>query len=326
MKKESVLSSDQLRLAERILNRKLVLNKAISSPFRQDDHPSFSVYYGRDGRFRWKDFADEGGDIFSLATKAWGVDFKTALDRLFGMVNGDLGVPISPLLKSRQALRQVRISNTTITVQQREWDIRDSLYWNHKYGLDSDFLKQHDVFPLQEAHVRSSGKNDVTIRCYPYPSKNVMYGYLINGHWKIYRPLSPDRKYRYGPSNTTSMDVFGLKKLTQESIKKPVIITAGQKDALCASKYLGCHAISFNSESILPDPSLVGKLLQYGSSLHLLYDNDDAGKKATAKIIHEYPFIIPAQVDWPEQTKDIADLVEHGHWRLIEQLKHKLSS
>jgi len=323
MKKEAVLGADQLKLAEQILGISLTLGKAISSPFRKDSHPSFSVYYGRDGKFHWKDFAQDGGDIFSLAMEAWGVDFKVALDRLFGMVGGnDIVVP-SAVLKSRQALKNMRVNNTVIKPVKREWDVRDTLFWGHRYGLTQEFLAKYGVYPLDHATVINDN-GTYTVRSASLDGKNVLYGYNIGKHWKLYRPMHHEKKYRYGPSNTTRDDIFGFKQLIESPEKGPTLITAGQKDALCGIRHLKCNCVSFNAESLLPSEIHVICLLQNSKKIFILYDNDQTGHDWMQKITEAYPYIKPVKIDWPSECKDIADLVEKGHCNVLEKITQQL--
>ena len=56
------------------------------SPFRPDEHPSFSVYaHGH----RWKDFSTgEGGDQIDFLAKAEGLDNRTACKKFLELANG----------------------------------------------------------------------------------------------------------------------------------------------------------------------------------------------------------------------------------------------
>ena len=55
----------------------------MSSPLRQDDKPSFSIFTDRKGTLRFKDFGTgDTGDCFTLIQKLFGIDFYSSLIRI----------------------------------------------------------------------------------------------------------------------------------------------------------------------------------------------------------------------------------------------------
>lgn len=66
-----------------------------SSPFRQDNNPSWAWFYAQDGRARWKDLTTgEGGDCAGFLAKALGISNREAVKRyleLAGVSDTDSG-------------------------------------------------------------------------------------------------------------------------------------------------------------------------------------------------------------------------------------------
>jgi hypothetical protein len=59
------------------------IGKAMSSPFRKDDVPSWSIYKGKSGNLRYTDFATgEGGQCFDFVKKMFGLSFYEALIKI----------------------------------------------------------------------------------------------------------------------------------------------------------------------------------------------------------------------------------------------------
>ena len=66
-----------------------------SSPFRQDNNPSWAWFYAQDGRARWKDWSTgEGGDCAAFLARALGISNREAVKRyleLAGVSDTDSG-------------------------------------------------------------------------------------------------------------------------------------------------------------------------------------------------------------------------------------------
>ena len=70
----------------------------MSSPFRKDSHPSFSIYMGDNNHIYYKDFGDsqEKGSLLDLLCKYWNCTFNQCLNKICALMldeeNADLTV------------------------------------------------------------------------------------------------------------------------------------------------------------------------------------------------------------------------------------------
>jgi hypothetical protein len=332
-RRTTIAQADQLKLAEKILGQELKPGRAIPSPFRKDKHPSFNVFIGRDGQLRWKDFACDNGDIYDLAKQAWGTqDFAEVSKKLYAMAGGADAPPLSPIASSYQKLARASHHVTEIQVVKRTWGPEDANYWNGRYRLPIELLEEYGIAPAASVRISAyeqEGKinpADTVITIFHRP-ENPLYVIQIGQHVKAYRPLNPNRKGRYF-GNTTGQDLFGMKQL-QEATTRPryVVFTAGQKDAINATHYLHeTRGLSTNAEGMYPEPWMVQEAMQTGAKLFLLYDNDATGAMWSQRIIERYPMItlLKPYPDWPENAKDLSDLVERRCHEAIASLDRQL--
>jgi DNA primase len=111
-------------------------------------------------------------------------------------------------------------------------------------------------------------------------------------------------KYTYGYSKSCNLyGIYQAKKAIRNS--KKVILVEGQIDCISCHGH-GLHNVVALGGSSMSDYQLF-LLMKHGcNKLHLLLDNDDAGKKAESKIINKYSkYISIEKVALPPEYKDI---------------------
>ena len=293
--------ADHMALMCKLLGMELKPGKLVRSPLREKyNSPSFNVYRGQDGKARWKDFAVEGGDIYHLVMYLTGCSFNEAIKKLADMLDLDAMIPFTP---KRFVMPQKPPAHAAIGTVLRLWAPCDDNYWLDRYGISQTFATANGLYPCAYADILTADRQWRV----NHSEDNPLYFYWINGHTKLYRPLHPDRKFRY-MGNTTREDVFQAGYYGSDT---PLLITAGQKDGLVASNELRCNTRAFNSESIIPTTEQMVDIMREASAVFVCYDNDEAGRKATQKMIDKHPTVTPIHLGMFTSLKDIAD-VRHG--------------
>lgn len=301
---------DPWPLFERLLGYELRPGKMYKSPFRDDDqHPSFGIYRGNDGKTRFKDFAGHYGDIYEFIVQWNDVEWKEAVKVVAGM----LGITPStvPLPKSvrAQPFRPVQIEKPAeCSFEIRPWRIEDNRFWG-RWNIPADLMETYNVHPCRFFEMTNAeGK---TMYWSDKGPTNPLYVYRIGHHLKLYRPYAAHKNGRY-IGNTNRDDIFGIDRLSSSNKPAPTVICAGQKDALTMMANFDVRAIAFNSESLVPAPGTMLRIAKASQSVHCLYDNDETGVRYSTKLCTEYPFVkrIPFEGFAPKGIKDVSDLVE----------------
>lgn len=244
---------------------------AIPAPYRNDSNPSFSIFPHRDnGTLLWKDHATgECGNIFSLIKKIFRCNYADALS----IVNRDYNLQLIDFNKSNYSshkpvnkevkLQTISKSKTEIIVNPSNFTEIDKVYWN-KYHLTEEDLNLFKLYSIDSCQINNSVKIKKT-------EKEPMYAYITDVGVKVYRPLSSVGKWF---STLTKNEVFSF----GFPISKDLIITKSLKDVICIHKHLNYSAISFQSESILPeDYILEGYIKNNYGRVFIYYDRDAAG-------------------------------------------------
>lgn len=311
--KKAVDRSDHLALMEKLLGMQLKPGKLIRSPLREKDNtPSFNVFKGNDGKVRWKDFAVEGGDIYHLVMYLKGCTFNEAVKILGDLIQFDTLVDWTP--KERFRIPEKPREPTRISVVRRSWSKADVEYWEHNYGIGWGTAQWNGLYPCLSAQVDNHERPPWTIM---HSELNPLYYYEINGHIKLYRPLNPDRKFKY-MGNTTRDDVFIA---GPNNRIWPTLITAGQKDALVAANEFDCNTRAFNSEAITPTAAQMIEILKSSSKVFACYDNDATGRKMMAKLVSVHPYVQPIELGTFTTLKDIADVRSAQQFDVLRQIK-----
>lgn len=314
--KEQLDRFGHLRLMELVLGVDLVPGRAIKSPLREDQHPSFNVFKTRTGGYAWKDFADTRGDVYGLVMELHHLDFKQAIEYL-----GDL----AGILKSNRRMtlgprtRVVRIKPAkpaaTFDIIRREWMLEDTVYWS-QYRIGLGALSAFDILPCSQVSIHTDKITEIR-----HSPKDPLYCMLIDGKVKVYRPLHSNKRFKY-MGNTGSDRIFGLRQFKKGVMYKHVVITAGQKDAMtlmCMEP--GVRAIAFNSENIVITETMMQRIVPWAENLWICYDNDNTGKDNQAKLVKQFPFLKPIHLDRFTERKDISDMVAAAENGAIQQFK-----
>ncbi|MEP4532672.1 MAG: AAA family ATPase [Cyclobacteriaceae bacterium] len=258
------------------------VGKALSSPLREDKHPSFSIFKDDQGIYRWKDFAtDQSGDAIDFTMVYFGVDYPSAVSKIVSdFCLNTLGGHVRT--------DEVRTSNYSF---KKDFDGFELDFWS-KYGVNESQLVRYQVCALQQSR-----------------PDNPKFAYQFEWGMKIYQPNGKPRFYYQGKSDDDY--IFGWEQLPDKGLY--VVLSAGEKDTLtlAAREY---PAISLNSETKEIPKELIGKLKRRFRYVLLCYDGDDAGVAAAKKHTDKHPGLIKVKLPLPgtKQSKDLSDYFTQG--------------
>jgi hypothetical protein len=297
------------------------IGQMFTSDLREDKHPTCCINR-YNNTLLYADFGTSsiGLDSFGYVQLKYGVKFYEALD----IITADFNLPLllnspeKPRIKPnyKPVLHKVNIDDipkctvSSLRVKVRPFDSRDKHYWFDRYQFTCKDLIHFDVYAL-EYYVQ---KGQI-IR-----NKNCTYGYYLGikeGHelWKCYCPEAKgsDEKWR---TNCDSGVLMGLKQLPETG--ETLFITKALKDVIVLYK-LGFDAVSPQAEFQKINSDIIENLRLRFKNIFILYDNDDAGVKASIKAGKDYnlPYIL-----LPEEygVKDCSDFVEAYDYELLNNV------
>ena len=319
--KEQIKEIDHWPIMEKMLGFEVKPRKMYHSPVREGDRtPSFGLYRAGNGQAYWKDFAFEQGDVYKLAMLLYGCGFTEAVKKvaqIAGIVNG---TPKPKILRARNMSRLIERERAKCSFTHRPFVQCDEMYWTHKYLISHADLVRFKVHPAESFTIEGVNKDRPMV--FHHTDNDPLYVMEIGekGHLKMYRPLHKDKRHKY-MGNTDANDIFGMHVFYTGS-GWPLIITAGQKDAINANLHLMTSVLAFNSESTIPPESTIYQFfISSFGGIYSLYDNDDTGRKYAAKLSAKYPMV--QQIDLSEfsTSKDFSDLVENRELDAIEAIR-----
>jgi len=268
----------------------------ISNPFLNQIQktPSFNYYQSSNGNCVYNDFAtDDNGDIFSLVMKLNNCDFKQSLE----LINTDFSLGLIPLSK-------------TYAITHKSFSESDLNYWE-QYQINHKTLVKYNVSAINNYTNHTKEGKEYTITSKP---NDPIFTYEINKDkcYKLYRPLSPEKRYKFLWLGSKPNDfIFGYEQLPENG--NSVYIVGGEKDVLTMSAQ-GFDAISMNSETTLPSLDLINELKDRFKKVIILYDIDDTGINQSIKICDRYNLsraILPKKLKDLE-GKDVSDYIKLG--------------
>ena len=301
---------------QEILEKYLRINKLpclISSPFRIDSNPSFSIYV-RNNRIKYKDFATkEYGGLISLLSRLWNKPVHDVINDIYN--DHATVIPLSAKSTRPSKIFYSHHEYCKNGYKIREWKQCDFDYWE-QYGISKEWLDFADIHPISYIIIK---KGNIK---YNIPTDELAYVYIEhkdgNESIKIYQPYSKIYKWR-NFQDSSVWDLFD--KLPEHGDK--LIITSSRKDALCIWENTGIPATSLQSENCLPKSSVIANLKERFKNIFILYDNDFNGEKNwghfLGKRIAETFQLIQIEIPRDQNSKDTSDLCKnHGRERVKE--------
>jgi hypothetical protein len=296
------------------------LGRAVISPFRKENNPSFSINIDKSGALHHIDFADstKRGNCIDFVMQLWNLNYGEALKRIDRDMNlGILSRPdkgrtkpiyVQPDIAQRQY--------AMIQVVSRRFDSADLAYWA-SYGISEKELKANDVYAVKKYYLNK--------QLAPQRPTELVFGYLFDDRWKIYRPFSPTKKEKF-ITNVPNDRMSGMHRMTPDC--NIGLVTKSKKDEMVLAKIMD-HVCSAQSESVVSINSENIKLLtKTCQKVYLNFDSDEVGVQS-CKYYNQFGFgwiNCPKGYFKPDGTmiKDFADLARyHGLEKVTDHFRLK---
>ena len=281
------------------LSQPIKINKPISSPFREDKNPSWSIFETRLGEIMYKDFATgESGGVVKFVQRLFTLNYPQALQKIWE----DLVAKTNHIKTIIPIISNDTKKKVSIAIKRKYFTKTDLEYW-FQYGITKETLKKFNVTPIDAFWVNDK-KSKLT-----YTKKQPMYAYKSFDKFKIYRPYSIDKKDKWR-NNCGYYDIQGIEQLPAEG--DLLIITKSLKDVMTLYE-LGYNAIAPQSEQSLIPTSIMTYLKYQFLIIVILYDYDEGGIEGAKKLSEKYnlkSLFIPKHYLDLFNIKDVSDCIK----------------
>lgn len=285
------------------------------SPLREDNIPSFALYFHKVNRniLMFYDFATKDcGDFVVLVMRMFNVDYPEALKK----ITFDLGLSNFSVNLTKQVISYTRIihkDKIKLGIKTRPWNYRDKEFWN-SFGICKATLLKFNVHPISYVFY-----NDTAVKAHEQA-----YAYVEikddKVSYKIYQPT--EIKIKKWINNADYSVHQGYMQLPKSG--DMLIITKSLKDVMSIHDCLGIPAIGLQSESVTMKNSVMDEYKSRFKKVICLFDNDEAGKKLSKSFTEKYNipyFFVP---EMPKVT-DFSDLVRVvGKQEAVDIVKLKI--
>jgi hypothetical protein len=275
----------------------------IKSVFNPSERtPSMCIYFKPEkDRYQYKDFStDNGGDCVDLVQKMLGID--TRLNTMHKIVrdynefvlhnNGGYDIQVF------KQYNKYKIDRYEL----RQWNTLDKSYWS-KYGIGSRLLEHYNVKPLSTYTMFK--EEDGIYKVLNIEGSNI-YGYFKKDGTlvKIYQPKVQKKKFL-----KVKDYVQGSEQLSNSS---RLVIVSSLKDGMCLKKmYPEIDFLAPDSENTMIKKEYLDDVSKNYEKCYILFDNDEAGNRATLKYINQFSYLEPLYL---QLSKDISDSVmDHSY-------------
>jgi hypothetical protein len=295
------------------------IDEPFLSELYNDNNPSCRIYRANNNKLVYKDFGTgEHYDIFSYIQVKHLCNFKDCLyiiARDF-KIRSTVHTTVDRQLLVRESMTKSR-TKSTIDIVSQPFNMIDFNYWN-QYSIPLTLLREYDVFSCKFVYLRSGNK----IYTFSYQKNDPVYAYRFVSnneyHYKVYRPYSSDKRYKWLFSGSSKNDIEGYNQLSLTS--KTLIITKSLKDVMIY-RLLSIDAISLQGEANRLDEDIYNELSRRFDNIIVNYDDDNAGNSGVLRLYNQYGlkhFFI-------DDHKDVSDYVkENGLDKAKEMINNKL--
>lgn len=290
------------------------INVVTYSPFRNEKNPSFIIGY-RGGALRFVDFGDSSrkGGCFNFVMMLFNVSLNDALlmiDRDFdlGIVSGSSTKNYERIVSDYAQPTATSKREYFIQVKTRKFTHEELAYWNGYYQ-DIDDLRANNVYSIDTVYLNKQK--------FPMKDSELRFGYLYEGHWKIYRPFA-DKKNKWMPNNVPITMMDGLDDITDCDV---AFINKSKKDYMVMKKVFPCCCAVQNEGMGCFSEENVEFIKENSERQILSFDSDETGVKNSKLISDKFGFDycnVP-RIYLDEGIKDWADLARIHGLKTIEK-------
>jgi len=295
------------------------LNHVTFSPFRKERNPSFLIS-NRQGHISFIDFADTNlrGNCFhfvkTLFNFATHDDVLKHIDKDFGLgiLSGESTEDYKQII-SQYKQPEVTKRYSLIQVITRKFSNRELEYWN-SYHQSLDDLRANNVYAIKKVYLNK--------QLFYIKDEELTFGYLYDGHWKIYRPYG-DKKNKWVPNNVPITAMDGRDDISN---CKVAFINKSKKDYMVMKKLFPCScAVQNEGIGCFSHENL--EFLKANSDRQILsFDSDVTGVANSQQItkLFDFEYANVPRKYLSEGIKDWADLAKaHGMNAIEDYLKKK---
>jgi hypothetical protein len=299
------------------------INAVTISPFPRlgkgtEQHPSFLIGT-KGGGVSFIDFSDteKRGDCFTFVKL---LHHMSSMDDVLKKIDQDFGLGISgtPLGDYKKIISEYKQPEeigkrySLIQASTRRFTQEELAYWN-QYHQSLDDLRANNVHSIKELFFNKSK--------FMLKDTELRFGYLYDGHWKIYRPFA-DKKNKWVPNNVPITALDG-----QDGIKcTNLMIQKSKKDFMVMNKVYPYNVAVQNEGMACFSHENVEYMKEVSSRQILSFDSDITGVKNSQQITKLFGFDycnVPKEY-LKEDIKDWADLAKaHGMKAIENHLKQK---
>lgn len=285
------------------------------SPFSSDTNPSLRFKVDHNYKLIYKCFSTgKTGDCITLVKELFlGLTFQQILNKI--VYDFKLQTVSNRISKSISFKSSIKAANLDITrraeIQVVLFDNEEPAsflnYWKRFY-IDSFLLEVYDVRAAKTVYYKKD-RDDISEQPKPikyYKDDNIIIRYLVNGEYKIYKPLTKNKKDKW-LSTFDYKCIFGFSQLDYSL--DTIIISKSSKDVL-VWRLLGYNAISLPTESSRLWKEFVDYLNSKFKYIICILDNDKAGYTSMEnyKELWNIDFIVLPEGE--ERNKDLAEIIE----------------
>lgn len=270
----------------------------ISSLFNnRDRNPSMFIYLDKVRNvYKFKDFSTgKQGSAIDLVKELHNEEFFKASQRIINdyndyVLHNNGGYDVDEF--KQHSKYQVCSYNS------RPWNTRDQYYWT-QFNIGSRLLEMYNVRPLSDYTMcKKEEEGDKYLEI----SAHYLYGYFDDKGelYKIYQPKVKEKKFIKVGSYLQGYD-----QLTGQT---NLMIVSSLKDLMSIKslKIPGYDYVAPDSENSMVAKHFMEEFFRNYSNVHVLLDNDEAGRKAMDRYVKQYDVTAFSL----EMSKDIADSVK----------------
>ena len=291
------------------------LNVKTYSPFREERTPSFIISQTHHG-VNFYDFGDTSkkGDCFAFVKELY---LCSNYDEVLKKIDKDFGLGISSrevkdykkIVAQYKQPEKIVKQYSFIQVKTKRFTHEELAYWN-QYYQDEEDLRANNVYSIQELFLNK--------KRWVVDPKVLTFGYLYDGHWKIYKPYA-DKKFKWVPNNVPITAMDGKDDIKNCNI---AFITKSKKDYMVMKKvFPTCCAVQNEGIGCF-DEDNVQYIIENSNRQILSFDSDATGVENSKAITEKFGFEycnVPKKY-LSEGIKDWADLAKHYGLKVIEDL------
>ena len=291
----------------------------INSPFREDNRPSFGIYFNnKSKRVYYKDYAtNDSGGLFDLLGKLWNCNYKKVLENINKDINnidkGNVKLNTGHTITIRS--NDEHHSSSDLQCKIREWKDYDIEYWS-SYGISLKWLKYADVYPISHKIIIKDGHK------YVFKADKLAYAYVERKEGKVsIKIYQPKNTKGYKWSNKHDNSVVSLWTKVPEHGEQ-ICICSSLKDALCLWANTGIPAICPQGEGYRISTTAINELKRRFKKIYIIFDNDKAGILDGKKLAEATGFtnLILPKFDNGKDISDAYKILGKDEWLKMMRL------